>query len=375
MLSLALAATAVAATAPLHPDSLSSSVVAVDGGTAQLRMRCQVISLLEVLPELDANGNGVVETPEVDAAAGDIGRYIGEHYSLFAETDRELLGGVRLEPGLVSVLHRPESVEGGPGYMAGSVEVELVYTHSAAIRDLVIESVLFLETSPEHIDLARVVWAATEEREAAEMSVGLSLRMTRARFDPEGRGAFGAFVGLGWDHILGGWDHLAFVVVLVLSARRLRSLLGVVTAFTVAHSLTLGLSALDAIDLSRHAPLVEALVALSIAYVAADVLVNPNRKRARWIEAFLFGLVHGLGFAGFLAQSLVQEQAKSLALLGFNVGVELGQLVIVLVMAALLRCLPQRAEGEERFLAPLWLRRGAAAVVLVLSLVCFFQRI
>ena len=101
------------------------------------------------------------------------------------------------------------------------------------------------------------------------------------------------------------------------------------------------LAALGVVDVSRWSVHVEQAIALSIAYVAADTVFHPGSDRSRWPETFLFGLVHGLGFAGFLAQSLVMERAKGTALFAFNLGVEAGQLVIVILLASALRFWPQ----------------------------------
>jgi hypothetical protein len=152
-----------------------------------------------------------------------------------------------------------------------------------------------------------------------------------------------AYLRLGIDHLLFGFDHILFVVGLMLFVRRPVELLKVITAFTVAHSITLGLSALDVVRLSQ-AP-VEAIIALSILYLAVELLRDPDRRseitsRFPWTIAFGFGLLHGFGFAGALAEIGLPKNAVVPALFLFNVGVEVGQLLIVaggLVLVALLR--------------------------------------
>jgi len=142
---------------------------------------------------------------------------------------------------------------------------------------------------------------------------------------------------LGTQHILLGLDHLLFVLALLLLIRSPRMLLATITAFTAAHSITLALSA---VGLAR-APqtLVEALVALSIVFVAAEI-VNGERGRLRagglapWKVAFAFGLLHGLGFGGALAEIGLPPGEVPLALLAFNLGVEAGQLVVVALALA-----------------------------------------
>ena len=135
------------------------------------------------------------------------------------------------------------------------------------------------------------------------------------------------FVAAGIHHILIGPDHLLFLVGLLLLGGSLRQLLLVVTAFTVAHSITLSLAALNLVTPSAR--LVEPAIALSIVYVGADnLLVHGGRDMRAWI-AFAFGFVHGFGFASVLGDLGLPRDALVLALVGFNVGVECGQLVIV----------------------------------------------
>jgi hydrogenase/urease accessory protein HupE len=138
-----------------------------------------------------------------------------------------------------------------------------------------------------------------------------------------------AYVALGVEHILSGVDHLLFVISLLFLVGFNRRLLWTITAFTAAHSLTLGLSALGWLVL--RSPPVEASIALSIVLVAGEALHTQMTLSRRWpaLVAFLFGLVHGLGFAGALKEIGLPEHHMLVALLTFNVGVEIGQLMTV----------------------------------------------
>lgn len=156
------------------------------------------------------------------------------------------------------------------------------------------------------------------------------------------------YTALGIEHILTGFDHLLFVLALVFIVRDKRSLLVTITAFTVAHSITLALAALGVVRVSG--PPVEATIALSIVFVAAEILRLQRGQeglaaRQPWAVAFVFGLLHGLGFASALAEVGLPQNAIPLSLLFFNVGVELGQLMFiaaVLGLAALGRRLSPR---------------------------------
>jgi hypothetical protein len=153
------------------------------------------------------------------------------------------------------------------------------------------------------------------------------------RLDPRWHQAFLRFVRLGFDHILDGMDHLLFVFCLVIPFRKLRPLIAIVTSFTVAHSITLIAAAFGFAPTALwFPPLIETLIALSIVYMAFENIVGARLER-RWLIAFAFGLVHGFGFSFLLRESLQFAGAHvTSSLLAFNVGVELGQ-VFVLVLA------------------------------------------
>jgi len=142
----------------------------------------------------------------------------------------------------------------------------------------------------------------------------------------------GTYLGLGVEHILLGIDHLLFVLALLFLVGNWPRLIGTVTAFTLAHSLTLAAATLGWIRVPP-AP-VEAVIALSIVFVAAEILHTRQGRgglaaRMPWVVAFVFGLLHGLGFASALRDIGLPEHAIPLALAFFNVGVELGQLLFI----------------------------------------------
>jgi hydrogenase/urease accessory protein HupE len=140
------------------------------------------------------------------------------------------------------------------------------------------------------------------------------------------------YTWLGITHILIGFDHLLFVFALLLIVKNMRRLLWTITAFTLAHSLTMIIATLGIVTLPQ-AP-VEAIIALSILFLSMEIIHEKQGKIGLtasypWIIAFLFGLLHGFGFAGALADIGLPQQAITLALLFFNIGVELGQLIFV----------------------------------------------
>jgi hypothetical protein len=146
-------------------------------------------------------------------------------------------------------------------------------------------------------------------------------------------GSFTSFVRMGFLHIMPeGLDHILFVLGLFLLSPALKPLLTQVTAFTIAHSLTLGLSIAGVLALPSR--IVEPLIAVSIAFVAIENIVTGTVKPWRWLVVFCFGLVHGLGFAGALKDLHLPKGMILSPLLGFNSGVELGQLCVIAMAAA-----------------------------------------
>jgi len=173
------------------------------------------------------------------------------------------------------------------------------------------------------------------------------------------------FATMGLQHILGGIDHLLFLALLLLGARDWRSVVRLATSFTVAHSVTLGLAVLGWVSVPVE--IVEPLIALSIVYVALENIVG-GESRYRALVVFGFGLLHGLGFAGAL--SFTDEFGGRLlgSLLSFNVGIELGQLLIIVLLFPLLLLI-------RRFMWSSHAHAGATAVAGVFGLVWFVERL
>jgi hydrogenase/urease accessory protein HupE len=198
--------------------------------------------------------------------------------------------------------------------------------------------------------LVKVFWRDGQSRVYTITSAQPSVQLFGSAADRRGGGEIAwAYTVLGVEHILSGVDHLLFVAGLLFLVGFRRRLLGTITAFTLAHSITLALSALGLLTL--RSPPVEASIALSIVLVASEALRERDTlaRRLPALVAFLFGLVHGLGFAGALQDIGLPQAHLSLALLCFNVGVELGQLAMVLLAFAVTRVpIPERWLGRAR---------------------------
>ena len=166
---------------------------------------------------------------------------------------------------------------------------------------------------------------------------------------------FTTYLSLGIDHILDGLDHLCFVLALLLLITKRTRLLGAITAFSVAHSITLAASVTGMVSL-RPLP-IEALIALSIMFVAVEIRLQETQtlrlsERYPFVVSFSFGLLHGFGFAGALREIGLPTTEVPMALLSFNIGVELGQLsfvVVVLLFSYVLRILSEIIFGFDRY--------------------------
>jgi HupE / UreJ protein len=169
------------------------------------------------------------------------------------------------------------------------------------------------------------------------------------RLDPRWHQAALRFVNLGFFHILDGTDHLLFLLCLVIPFRRLGALIPVVTAFTIAHSITLIASAYNlAPNFLWFPPLIETLIAISIVYMALENIAGGTSLQRRWMMAFGFGLVHGFGFSFALRESLQFAGSHLMtSLLSFNVGVELGQLLVLILLIPALQLLFRYAVAER----------------------------
>lgn len=168
----------------------------------------------------------------------------------------------------------------------------------------------------------------------------------RVTAHPTSLGVLRDYIRLGAEHIAEGIDHLLLVLVLVLASKRPRDIALTVTSFTLGHSLTLALASLGV--LTVPGPPVEACIALSLVLLAVELMREKRDASLThpWLLAMVFGLLHGLGFAGALAEVGLPANAIFVALLGFNLGVELGQLVFVCCVLAI-RALAMRTLGEQ----------------------------
>lgn len=276
---------------------------------------------------------------------------IAEHVKLFAD-------GHAAEPKLVKSAPDPSGGERDPHTI-----VELTYAFPADAPPPVRATLEYTLFAPD----------APAARCLAEISVGdayenVVLTPAAPRFEAGAPEAWWEaakrFVVSGIEHILGGFDHVLFLVSLLMIGGGLWYVAKVVTAFTVAHSITLTMAVLGYIN--PPGSWIEPLIALTIVYVAAENFFRKDTQ-GRWLVTFLFGLIHGFGFAGALAESGLPARHLAVSLASFNVGVEIGQLAIVAVAAAVLYAIK-----DQKFDRPL--RLGVSGFVVAIGLYWFVER-
>jgi hypothetical protein len=275
----------------------------------------------------------------------------------------ELLGWVRDKVTLTAPGRRCDAGPGSvpdPTSRAESIILVVDFACGIEVRDLQIRDDLPDVLGADYHTLARIDAAGA----TSQFAFGTEAREARVSLDGRRRGA-ASFVLLGIEHILTGWDHLLFLLVLLLRGGGWLSLLRIVTAFTLAHSATLALAALDVVTLPDR--LVESVIALSIALVAAENLLFRSLVARRWLVSFGFGLVHGFGFSSVLREVGLPTQGLVLSLLGFNIGVELGQALVVAVALPALALL-RRTRWEPRVV------RIASLATLLVGAALFLER-
>ena len=346
--SALLLAVILAAPATAHPVPFSYVALDVQNGAVEGTVTAHLVDLAPVLGIADPRD---LQSPGVlEARRADIERYLA------ARVDFEPAGFARAEWGTAAIVDGGEAVALDfriPGRTGGA---------------LTIDTNLF-PADPAHQTFVSVYDEGKFRQQfflAAESEPHTFYRDTTAGV----LAVMGTFIPSGIHHIMIGPDHILFLVGLLLLGGTWRRLVLIVTSFTVGHTITLSLAALDIV--TPPAWLIEPAIALSIVVVGADNLLQRKEKgrdlRA-WV-ALVFGLVHGFGFANVLREFGLPQEALGWSLFSFNVGVELGQLAIVLVVASALALVRKRWPAADK-----WIVIGGSAVVIAAGAYWFAERV
>ena len=259
-------------------------------------------------------------------------------------------------------------IEKAPPESTGNWIVHLQYQCPQAVRDLTIRSTLFLDLDETHTQFARLATPGdpgTAIREAVLTASNVTFHIPDVFTGGSASGDRAlSFFKLGIEHLLSGYDHILFLLTVII-AMGLLDTVKAVSAFTLAHSLTMALAFLNLVSLPSS--IVEPLIALTIIYVSVEnILTRDIRKR--WLLTGLFGLVHGLGFVGALKIITVSREELLLSLFSFNVGIEAGQLLVIAISLPMLQYLRRRT-WDRRFC------RAFSQVAAALGTVWLVQRV
>lgn len=335
-----------------HQAGLSRGEYRLDGAmlTAEIVFARADAALL--MRGLDEDGNGAISADEVRAARTSLGRVLTPKIGVRADKD-ECLG--KLDDAFL--------VE------EDGLSVRLVYLCAAPPASVHLRFDVLDALSYGHRHIARAESGKVVVEEVffgSRREWDISPVTSENTAKPVESKNFGAFFLMGIEHILLGYDHLVFLFGLVLVGGRWRSILLVVTAFTLAHSITLGLAVLGVWAPSPR--IVEPLIALSVAYVGVENQFVKDAEK-RWRITFPFGLIHGFGFAGALGEIQLPKADVPKALLGFNLGVEAGQLATLAVVLPLIVAARKREWFEKRGV------QMSSWVIAALGLVWFVVRV
>jgi len=324
-----------AASAFAHDPGLSAAELKLDGNQVAARItfaRDEIAMIAPTLANVDADRDGQVAQSEFDAVRANIESLAKESFVISVD-------GKDAAPAAVAVAL-------GEG---DAIHFDLRFAAPEASR-LVLRSLLIGKLARGHRQFLSLRDAdgnvlKQQMLDAANNSFECDLAAVSAsQTRPQ---SFWAFLSLGVEHILMGFDHLAFLFALLIAGGTLREAAKVITSFTVAHSITLALATLDAFNIP--AGVVEPMIAASIIYVGLENIFRREIKR-RWMLTFAFGLIHGFGFASALGELGVGAGAGAVApLLSFNLGVEIGQIAIAALVLPLIWKLRQQPRFVIRY--------------------------
>jgi hydrogenase/urease accessory protein HupE len=345
-----------------HDETVSTSDVAVESQAITWKVEVGLVGLRKVI----ALPNGAIDEGMLAAHEAAIADYLMQGVEVVADGRRLVGRPDRLEP-----IYEPSIMTGRPEVTR--VALQIRFETTAPPRTVTARVQFFSGVTSQHRALIRVSGSNLSREHVV---LGPSELVLASPVAKASRWAeVSDFLRWGTFHIFIGYDHIAFLVGLLLATTRLSELVKVVTSFTLAHSATILLSALDVVRVPSR--LTEAMIACSIVYIAVENLWRGAKGfRHRWLLAFGFGLVHGLGFATELRVRLAALSHHIVVpVVSFNLGVELGQLALVALLFPLLDWVRSRGPMSDPRLFESRLLRMGSMPVLGLGLFWLVQRV
>lgn len=328
-----------------HPLKVGFADITVRKTEIELLLSVNLFEL-DLLLSLDRDLNAQVEPAELESKTPQILEYLSGRIKVFH--------GHELLPMEADPFRIGRSADGKPTF-----EARLMFRSSRLLEDpFTIQLEPLTDLGPDHQTIAKISREGRIEQFVFQKGV---------IYEAKGRGFLAyavQFLGLGTHHIFIGYDHIAFLLGLLLRGGSLLNILKIVTSFTLAHSITLSLAALDVVTVPSR--LVESGIAFSVAYVALENLFFKNFDR-RWLVSFFFGFIHGFGFANVLKDMSLPQSGLISSLFFFNFGVEVGQVIIVLIILPFLWFL-RKSQFHQTVV------RAASAVIFSVGVFWFYQR-
>jgi len=383
---LLVAVCLLAGVAGAHNADTSYARVRVFDDRIELRLTCDIFTLWRIFPDIDANQDRALSREELRRATPAVQQFFAGHAGLEINSSAVKLSGARdpfwpldtPDPIPATLWHTNEALISFPfdiPLAAPAKDILLAFDVFAVFGDRhtvlgVFEyrgnstEVVFSVLEPDYLfDVAFATGSPPPTGENANPASGQATAPREPQRSGRGTSPMWRFFKLGIGHILTGYDHLCFLLALLVVSR-FRALLAIVTSFTIAHSITLLLAAFGIVTLSSR--LIECAIALTIFYVAIENLARSDYS-GRWKLTFLFGLIHGFGFANTLNPQELPLDSKARCLLVFNLGVEVGQLAVVAVLLPVSMALAKWRFGSQA-------RNAVSIVVALLGLAWFLDR-
>jgi hydrogenase/urease accessory protein HupE len=302
-----------------HPLSVSYSTISYNESGIEL------IYSIDVLSVTESTQIGLIDKQKLRESQAQINEWIKQKISLKAD-------GVLQSGELKSM-----EIENKQALALTLVTAVYHFADVKSVQKISLDDAMYLENTPNYTNLLvfkegnRVSETVLKgDQRHWETTIG---EATEGGAQAEARSGWIDFLFLGAEHIITGYDHLLFLLALLLRKQSFKQYAAIVTAFTIAHSITLSLAVLSVVSVPSR--WVEAIIALSICYVAVENLIREKISH-RVLITFLFGLIHGLGFAGILTEMDIPRTHLALSLISFNAGIEIVQITLVALLLPLL---------------------------------------
>lgn len=346
-----------------HPYSASFTNVEFNEDETTVHFSIDALSIIELQEDIDKNKDNVLQMKEINEEESHLVEFLTHSVILDKNNEQQ-------EPEMISMkIDKKENKEflslslKYPAYQPGdtiTINDGLYYKDANTNYVNLLSASIFGESSQAALQGENRSWTillteTQQEQQAGEDTSLSNVQPDETPGNKASNSSWLSFFKLGMSHILTGYDHLLFLFALLLRKQTFKQYALIVTSFTIAHSITLSLAVLGIMDLPSK--FVESVIALSIIYVAVE---NIFRKEVnhRWGLTFVFGLIHGLGFANILQEMNLSKGNLASALVSFNIGIEVVQILIVLLLLPLLRYLHRLKDSSK------YIKYGSIVIIL-----------